>query len=178
MRTAHVRRWHIVRTLREQTLAEHSFLVTMLARELCVRLKFSLEDHGLATELALNHDMAEVVIGDIPTPTRRALKSWTETISGRNPLDLIEQLAIPGLVELPYPDHVRAVVKCADYIETCLFIAVEGCGGHAREVTRYVHDLFRSYLNSLIDESDTVESLRIPWEKSWGLYEELKGATI
>jgi 5'-deoxynucleotidase YfbR-like HD superfamily hydrolase len=61
-----VKRYHTQRTIRTQTVAEHSFGVCMLIRQVqpdCSRtLLFA----------ALHHDLPELMTGDIPAPAKRA----------------------------------------------------------------------------------------------------------
>lgn len=61
-----VRRWHTKRTIRDQTVAEHTCGVLMLVTEL-----FPMASAHLYRAV-LMHDMAEVFTGDIPAPAKWA----------------------------------------------------------------------------------------------------------
>ena len=138
LRACHVKRWHIVQTAREQTLAEHSFAVAVLTGSLAASMEYKgLLHHGRQLELlqyALSHDLIEVRTGHIPTPFKRYL----ETAGGG-----------PGIVEraedLVDPDHcgamrtvegtaVESIVKLADLIEAIYFLQDNGLGAHAKVV--------------------------------------------
>jgi 5'-deoxynucleotidase len=67
LRACHVKRWHIVQTSREQTLAEHSFAVAVIAGSLAAAMRWNglLQDSGKLKLLqwALAHDIIEVRTG-------------------------------------------------------------------------------------------------------------------
>lgn len=66
-----VKRWHMVDTTRQQTLAEHSAnvaMLVMLVQRTCPELYFG--SGGSLVSYALLHDVEEVFVGDIPTPTK------------------------------------------------------------------------------------------------------------
>jgi len=68
MRGGRVKRYHVMDTLKQQTVAEHSFGVAWLVWLLC--------DGRPSVELvmaALQHDLAEHVTGDLPAPAKRSL---------------------------------------------------------------------------------------------------------
>ena len=67
LRASGVTRWHIVRTVRPQSLAEHTFDVVMIARAIA---KIAGIDDYERIKAALLHDLDEIVTGDIPTPTK------------------------------------------------------------------------------------------------------------
>src|SRR5690606_20843295 len=70
LRASDVVRWQIVRVLKGQSVAEHSFNVALIALELADRLKV---DRGEVLHYAILHDLPEVLTGDIPTPTKRVI---------------------------------------------------------------------------------------------------------
>ena len=72
-----VTRWHSVNCHRYPSVAEHSCLVALYAREIASRVypSLSAEDQVLLYELALMHDLSEVVTGDMPSPIKRQLKT-------------------------------------------------------------------------------------------------------
>lgn len=67
LRASGVTRWHIVRMVRPQSLAEHSFDVTMIARAIA---KIARVDDNEIIKAALLHDLDEIIMGDSPTPTK------------------------------------------------------------------------------------------------------------
>ena len=137
LRACHVRRWHIVQVAREQTLAEHSFAVAVIAGSLAAAIRWpGLQHHSQQLQLlqwSLSHDLIEVRTGDMPTPFKRCL----------------EQAGGPGIVEkaedIMDRDHsgayrsvrgteVEMIVKLADQIEAIFFLQDNGLGQHALQV--------------------------------------------
>lgn len=152
MRTAHVRRWHIVRVAREQSIAEHMYLVWQLTVELCLRMKIEDEPARLAQLWALVHDEPEVVVGDLPTPTKRAMK-----VDGLNLFDELEKSVhapnteLSGELARTAPDML-VLVKLADLIESLRFLSIERMDAHGDAVLRYLRDLFLVVFNGARNE--------------------------
>ena len=125
MRLAHVRRWHIVQVDREQSVAEHTCRVQLLAQEIAERAGLDPVAMYKTIRWALWHDMPEVVLGDLPTPTKRcgafdtAERATSSTY--RSILDLT-------------PPQVLWIVKAADLLEAAVYLEEHGRGPHAREV--------------------------------------------
>ena len=66
-RAGHVTRWHSVRTSRDQTLAEHHFLVMRISNQLAKGIigpDLSDSDLLKIMEYSSQHDMPELLIGD------------------------------------------------------------------------------------------------------------------
>lgn len=72
-RQKHIRRWGLMRNLREESLAEHSAQTAVLAHALAlIGNRFFGENYDAerAAVLALFHDTTEVYTGDLPTPIK------------------------------------------------------------------------------------------------------------
>ena len=133
-RSGHVTRWHSVRCARSQTLAEHHYLVTMIARELMQRIlgdQVPAQIRLQVLEYALTHDTPELLTGDLPSPLKRRV---AEVAGERDPLSQIEHEIAPELAERKQAlkgTSLAFIVKLADLMDGCLFIREEGIGRHA-----------------------------------------------
>jgi len=113
MRASSVKRWHTVSTIRQQTLAEHSFNVCMLAKQMADMIGMPAQRKALLLEMALVHDLDEVFTGDIPTPAKEQ-QPINEDWAG---------------------DHfLKHIIKLADLIDAFWFIHNWGAGQHAKKV--------------------------------------------
>ncbi|MBU1413908.1 HD domain-containing protein [Myxococcota bacterium] len=140
-RSGHVTRWHSVRTSRDQTLAEHHYMVTRISNRLAKDIFGSdLDDSGLLRimEYASLHDTPELLMGDLPSPLKRHI----EQIGGAdNPIEAIEAEIAPWLIDMKneirqqHPEHL-VVIKLADLIDAILFIEHEGISKHAKAVAK------------------------------------------
>lgn len=138
LRLQHVKRWHIVNTIKEQTVADHSWAVSLIAMDV---LKRAGDEHfaAQATLYATVHDLDEVFVGDIPTPAKQALGLEV-------PDDLLHDVKqiIDGT-----PIAAKMAVKLADFIEAEYFLTDHGVGPHASAVQRSIYNGFLSYVQSL-----------------------------
>ncbi len=128
-RSATVTRWHSVNCLRYPSIAEHSFLVTMYAREILKRVNPNATDQEKLRlyEYCMFHDLPEVLTGDMATPVKRLLESLFD--DGESPLDKIEEALCPEYRELKAQisgTYLAAIAKLADVLEAVKFIYVEG----------------------------------------------------
>lgn len=161
LRSAHVKRWQIVRVGREQTLAEHQYLVYQIASSI-FRIIHEAEgvqpnshymiENRLCIDWALNHDQPEVVTGDIATPAKRAMR---EALPHGDPIRQIELQLDDGYARLYLTlkrDHpyILTIVKLADILEAMRFLAFEGQGTQAANA---LEGLFRAYLE-VFDEAE------------------------
>lgn len=70
-----VKRWHMIDTTRQQTLAEHSANVALLSWYIATTSPGMFFGPGdRIASVALRHDLAEVFTGDIPSHSKRHLK--------------------------------------------------------------------------------------------------------
>lgn len=117
MRLSNIKRWGIIEMSRDQSVAEHSYNVSMI----CHMIMFAMDDDRIRPDMAINwalfHDLPEVVTGDIPTP----LKSI-----GPQTFRQIEEKLFPKYSEVRatmVKDHPieMAIVKVADYVDAIQF---------------------------------------------------------
>jgi len=133
LRAGSVMRWNIVRTANQQTLAEHIFNVTMIARAIAKEMDI---DDAEIIKAALEHDLDEVLYGDIPTPTKKIMKE-----AGAN-FDIIDNRPDRGPVA-------AAVVKVADFIEAMWFLKENKIGRHAEAALDNVYLSYSNYIHEL-----------------------------
>jgi 5'-deoxynucleotidase YfbR-like HD superfamily hydrolase len=114
-RLSTIKRWGIVKTIQQQSVAEHCFNV----QRICMRLAplFNI-DHAveqfILSQAALHHDNKEALTGDIPSTA----KGYT-TI-GENGVDTDPRGWYTGA-----SDEIKAIVKLADMLEMFHFMAIE-----------------------------------------------------
>lgn len=126
-----------MRTQRQQTLAEHHYLVTMIARAIMTRI--SVDEIPQADLLALLnytllHDTPELLLGDIPTPTKRKL---IELLGGADPVAALEEAISPEYRAAKTAisgTYLVRVAKLADLADAIIFLSQEGMGSHASVV--------------------------------------------
>lgn len=140
LRASHIKRWHIVMTAQQQTLAEHNYAVATIALSLYNDLTPTpcVEDISALTLAALYHDASEVRTGDIPTPGKRLIRHF----GGADIFDKIERHIKP---ETPFVGELTTkqccscalisdIIKMADHIEAAVWIRENGVGARAKEV--------------------------------------------
>lgn len=142
LRAGTVKRWHLVNTTRVQNLAEHQFGVAVLASELAERMGYSDQDVANITAAALLHDADEARTGDIPTPTKKRIKAEF----GNDAFDVaLGEFALPHTKELP--EEVANLIKCADYLESMLFLSEHKVGRHADVVMEDIMEDAHQFFN-------------------------------
>jgi 5'-deoxynucleotidase len=153
LRACHVRRWHIVQTTREQTLAEHSFAVAVIAGSLAAAMRWNglLQDKSKLALLqwSLAHDIIEVRTGDMPTPFKREL----EAVGGKGIVekaeDRVDIETMSAYRQIRGTD-IETIVKLADQIEAIFFLQDNGVGAHAKQVL----DGLRAHLSEAVNEAE------------------------
>lgn len=127
--TQHVDRWHMVETKRKQNIAEHSYVVTLIAGKLGSYLKDPLttQERVDLYEGCLLHDTPELKWGDMPTPTKKFIVSQGLTWI----LELMEVMFWQERDAMSTPlatatSRVKALVRLADLIEAHTFYRKEG----------------------------------------------------
>jgi 5'-deoxynucleotidase YfbR-like HD superfamily hydrolase len=134
LRLQQVKRWPICSTNTHQSVAEHSFNVTIIARHLAMAAS------GMSiwevVEYALMHDMDEVFTGDIPSSFKRKLRAQFPPVAAM--LD-------PACRTKP---DVKAVVKLADMIEAMHHLHEFGGSRLAMDIKE---DIFQNYAKALDD---------------------------
>ena len=102
-RMKYIDRWGLMRCTRTETLSEHTLETAMLAHALVEigNKRFNRQlDPGKAALIAMYHDSAEIITGDLPTP----VKYHDDSI--KDAYDRIEGVALDRLLSM-LPDDLR-----------------------------------------------------------------------
>ena len=149
-----IRRWSLMRNTLPENDAEHSLQVAMIAHALAL---YARERYGRAVNpehvvtLAVYHDAAEVLTGDLPTPVkyhsdhlrsayRQVEEAAVDRLGAMLPEDLREAV-VPSLREEGTPE--AALVKAADRISAYVHCLEEQRAGN-REFDAAAEKILRS----------------------------------
>lgn len=145
LRAQNIKRWVIVNTSRNQSLAEHTFNVIAITRELCSKLNI---DDSDAIKYAFDHDLDEILTGDIPTPAKERLGISTDNVyNGKS-----KEKCDPIVVNL---------VSVADIMEAIIFISENGVGRHSAEVHDYLRQKLSNKLETIVASTDDPRMLKL-----------------
>ncbi len=134
-RMGHIKRWHLVNTTRQQTLAEHSFMVAIIVARMMQKLGFDMT--AAMWRQAMFHDVAEIAIGDIPTPAKKLISGPAVTrAEQRIGRAIQDEFPWAGAVEPSFANEsFMAVLDCADVMEAFLWIRENGAGEQAKRAS-------------------------------------------
>lgn len=135
-----VQRWHTWPTIKEDTVAAHSFGVAWF----CV-LIYNFKPSAALLIAALQHDLAEFSVGDVPAQ----VKIDPEVARA---MDILEDRAIElaGMPRLPLTEEERLVLTFADKLDGLWFMVRERRLGS--RVTGMVVHRTHVYLGKLLNE--------------------------
>lgn len=127
MRMHSVKRWHMIDTTRQQTLAEHSANVALLVMVIITNCPiFHFGDTAHTVMAALVHDAPEAFTGDVPTHTKKRIDGLYE---------LEYWLTHPNF-RVDTDKNGEALIKICDLADGIRFIRLHGVdmtARHARE---------------------------------------------
>ena len=169
-RAGHVTRWHTVRTVRQQTLAEHLYLVTVVAQAMLEKVSDQAPSNSDRWKLAswtLRHDSPELVLGDIPTPMKHLIRQNSEgDVLTKIEDDVCADFARSRKrVENCY---LEVVAKLADLADAICFIAVEGTNDHAKVIEEKTQVLFDKKIERALKDYPEYQ-----WQQAQVVLEEL-----
>lgn len=140
LRLQQVKRYAICHTHRDQSVAEHTLGVVIIARYLAEQ-----ENDGDlirdVTDYALIHDVNEVFTGDIPSSFKRVLRQHypgiSELMDGPKPPKIVEQ-----------------IVKFADYIEAVYYLREFNGSRLAQSILNDIRAKFAEFISGLSADED------------------------
>lgn len=151
-RAGHVTRWHSVRTLRNQTLAEHHYMVSMLVNKMAKEIPsdpLTDSERLLLIEYAMWHDTPELLMGDLASPLKRRIEEISKI---NNPIEEIEKEIAPWLTNLrgkiQKKPELYIIFKLADMMDAIVFIFQEGVGEHSKAVMKNLETAFHKKVSS------------------------------
>ena len=157
-----VKRLHTVNTLQTQTVGQHVYGSQIIAVELLNRaIEEGIEVRAVAVLIALLlHDAPEVVTGDIPAPTKRAMPGLNAELD-KMEFDFYEKLNI----EVPELTKAEAdIVKSADVLDLMMTCVRERRLGNRHPRLAEVMRNVATYLNEQIHVAGVVELRAELWE--------------
>lgn len=120
-----VPRWGVLRRVRSQSTAEHSYYVALYAAHVADMVGWN-GDRGALLRSALVHDLPEAVTGDIPGPAKRKMMDPQKTnemeskyIGSRFPDDSA------AWHDAKLHPEIRLLIKAADLLDEIMFLATE-----------------------------------------------------
>lgn len=143
-----VTRWQIVKTVKPQSVAEHSFGVAMIADRLGGQILAGTGYRADCILWALHHDLPEVFTGDIATPVKQHIKKT----SGENAFTALElevggheYQSIYNEANITHPE-IAAVVKLADLIEAMKFLDQNAVTEHGDQIREKLGHAFVQHI--------------------------------
>jgi 5'-deoxynucleotidase YfbR-like HD superfamily hydrolase len=136
---AFIKRWSIVRTIRDQSVAEHSYFVAMYANDICTMLELPDSVKLGCLRKALWHDVDEIFTGDLPGPSKRKLleqdfQARWKLILGNWTSKVFKRFLDRYTVQLEHQSQngtIDLVVKLADWVDAAMEMATEAQMGNA-----------------------------------------------
>ena len=127
----HVPRWAIIRCIKQQSVAEHSYFTAMYANKIAEIIgwdeRYPSYMHSLIT-YALWHDIEECFMSDIPSPVKHGTIDNTKYTKfandqckkywGKSKNDIVDE-------RFPYDRQIIQIVKCASTIEELFYLLGE-----------------------------------------------------
>jgi 5'-deoxynucleotidase YfbR-like HD superfamily hydrolase len=123
---SHVPRWSIVRKIHTQSIADHTFYVTLYVSQLCDLLNVEPMTKLTALEAALYHDVDETFTGDIPGPSKREMVDPAKTSKFINRMMHGRFSSTAALHHSSAKlEPTRSLIKAADLMDECMYLSTE-----------------------------------------------------
>lgn len=156
-------RFQIEKVTRKQSIAEHSYFVSVYADLLARAIEWK-GDHGQLVRYCLYHDLDEVISGDIPTPVKASIKespgSWSKIQAW---IDAKLFSKFPWAFGLVLVDEeAKYLAKIADLLEALLYLKEEEASGNTMvsKVFAYLQNILFTMISDnkevLLDKQDLI----------------------
>lgn len=152
LRMSEINRWQIVDCIRNQSVAEHSYRVWVLALDLYDFLMGDVSHNSFDREAtarwAMNHDLDEVFTGDIPSNIKPILNKISPGATVRLKEEVLQNTIPDACAEIrgvhdSVPYH---IVKIVDIVEAILFVT-------RYAVSKIEGETIRAYLVNKLEEA-------------------------
>jgi 5'-deoxynucleotidase YfbR-like HD superfamily hydrolase len=117
-----VPRWTIVRTIKGQNVAEHSYYVAVYAMQIGDHLGLDEESMCLLLRAALLHDVEETFTGDIPGPVKRQMGDMSVFNKWRDNM-LVRRFGPHALAAVDA--QLKSIIKLANLVDEIAFLCTE-----------------------------------------------------
>ena len=155
-RLCEVERWQIVRTTKNQNVAEHTFIVTLLALKLADATGVMRDQ---VMQAALFHDAEEAWTGDIPSPMKQFINK--DNVPKRAMLGEMAWLDYKEGVDSPI---IGMLIKIADLASDIKFLSKYGEGAHAMGVEEEIRVRLVNYIGLAKETAPTLNWTAIELE--------------
>lgn len=168
-----VPRWSILRKIRDQNIAEHSYYVTLYAGQIADFINWN-GDRAALLDAALRHDIEEVYMADWPGPSKRAVvnpEKYMMHVHNENQVRFGDDYEKRGVVADNIVEDVNTILKVADLMDECFYLATEKQLGNkaVKDISQFCEIRLSKAIRALPE--------RIADDKTKGrLYERLIGA--
>ncbi len=137
-----IKRWSLMRNIETENIAEHSLQVAMIAHALCLISKHQFNtdiDEKELVMMAMYHDTAEVLIGDLPTPVKyfnpkiKESYGYIEDVAKQNLLKMLPDWLAKEYQPLFFADENTKkyrLLKAADKISAYIKCVEESSAGN------------------------------------------------
>lgn len=165
-RLSAIKRWNLIPTIQQQSVAAHVFNVERIAVRLAREMGYDNAGVMEVWDWAHHHEDSEALSGDFPSMA----KPYFDTEAFEREHDDLVKQRFPS-------DWVRKIVKLADLMEMCQFLAMEYYLGN-QFMYRHWEEEWDRILQFLDDNTGYFSpSLRVSvvdWMRSWGCPKEVE----
>lgn len=151
-----VKRWHTVQTLKEETVAQHTYGVISMLVDLC-----NGKPSAKLLMAALYHDIAEQFTGDIPATTKW---NYPEIATAIKNAELDIETRMGAVLELTPEESL--LLKAADMLDLCWFCLEDRALGNKNVIDVYERGM--DYLSKMpFNGAVTIKlaELKTEWSK-------------